>query len=305
MKRIASSFAVLPATARGAIWMCLACASFATMALTIRLLATDIPPLEIGFFRAFFSFLLMVPFALRTGPSIWNSKNHKVYMVRGMTGAGFVMCFFPGVALMEIADAQALTFTTPLFGMMLAMMFLGERFHVNRVFALLAGFAGALIIIRPGFQEISIGAVLVLCSALFASGSGALMKFATRSDAPDKVVFFHAIYMTPLILIGALFDWQWPNLYELGMLVCHRRARDAQSAVPWTCFCGNGCNGSLPVYFYASAIRCSTWLCCISGSARPMGLAWGCRHLRCRPVSGKVRYRGRQTGFIISRSCEE
>jgi len=219
VKRIASSFAILPATARGAIWMCLACASFATMALTIRLLATDIPPLEIGFFRAFFSFLLMVPFALRTGPSIWNSKNHKVYMVRGMTGAGFVMCFFPGVALMEIADAQALTFTTPLFGMMLAMMVLGERFHVNRVFALLAGFAGALIIIRPGFQEISIGAVLVLCSALFASGSGALMKFATRSDAPDKVVFFHAIYMTPLILIGALFDWQWPNLYELGMLM--------------------------------------------------------------------------------------
>ncbi|NKB21746.1 MAG: EamA family transporter [Alphaproteobacteria bacterium] len=219
MKRIASSFAALPATARGAIWMCFACASFATMALTIRLLSTDIPPLEIGFFRAFFSFLLMVPYAIRTGPSIWKSKNHKAFMARGVTGAGFVMFFFPGVALMEIADAQALTFTTPLFGMMLAMLFLGERFRVNRVLALAVGFAGALIIIRPGFQEISLGAILVLCSALSASGSGTLMKYATRSDAPDKVVFFHAIYMTPIIFIGALFDWQWPNLWELFVLI--------------------------------------------------------------------------------------
>jgi len=218
VKRIASSFAVLPATARGAIWMCLACGSFATMALAVRLLATDIPPLEIGFFRAFFAFLLMVPYAIRTGPSIWKTTNHKAFLARGVTGAGFVMFFFPGVALMEIADAQALTFTTPLFGMLLAMLFVGEGFRANRVLARAAGFTGALIIIRPGFETISFGAILVLCSALSASGSGALMKYATRSDPPDKVVFFHAIYMTPLILIGAFFDWHWPNLWELFML---------------------------------------------------------------------------------------
>ena len=108
----------------------------------------------------------MVPFALRTGPSIWNSKNHKVYMVRGMTGAGFVMCFFPGVALMEIADAQALTFTTPLFGMMLAMMFLGERFHVNRVFALLAGSRRGVDYYSSGFSgdQYWRGSGLVFCA---------------------------------------------------------------------------------------------------------------------------------------------
>lgn len=189
------------------------------MALTVRLLATDIPPLEIGFFRAFLAFILMVPYAVRTGPGIWQSKNHKAFLARGITGAGFVMFFFPGVALMEVADAQALTFTAPLFGMVLAMLFLGETFRINRVFALVGGFVGALIVIRPGFQDISIGAVLVLCSSLSAAGSGVLTKFATRTDPPDKVVFYHAMYMTPLILIGALFDWQWPNLYELGMLL--------------------------------------------------------------------------------------
>ena len=215
---IASFFKDLPGTARGAVWMCLACISFALMALCVRILATDIPPLEIGFFRALFAFFLMVPYAIKTGPSIWQSKNHKAFIARGTTGAGFVMFFFPGVALMEIADAQALTFTTPLFGMMLAMLFLGEVFRVNRALALAVGFAGAFIIIRPGFENISIGAILVLCSALCASGSGTLLKYATRSDPPDKVVFFHAIYMTPIILVGALFDWHWPNLWEFFMM---------------------------------------------------------------------------------------
>ena len=199
--------------------MCMACASFALMALSVRLLATDIPPIEIGFFRAFFSLILMVPYAIRTGPSIWQSKNHKAFIARGITGAGFVMFFFPGVALMELADAQALTFTTPLFGMLLAMLFLGEHFRSNRVLALIVGFLGALIIIRPGFQTVSFGALLVLCSALSASGSGTLMKYATRSDPPDTVVFFHAVYMTPIILVGALFDWEWPNFWELCMLM--------------------------------------------------------------------------------------
>jgi drug/metabolite transporter (DMT)-like permease len=177
------------------------------MAVTIRILASDVPPLEIGFFRAFVALLLMTPYAIRVGRPIWTSQNHKAFAARGTTGAIFVMCFFPGVALMEIADAQALTFTTPLFGMMLAMLFLGEGFRLNRVLALAIGFAGALIIIRPGFQSVSIGAGLVLLSALAASCSGTLLKFTTRSDAPDKVVFFHGLYMTPITFVGAMFVW--------------------------------------------------------------------------------------------------
>lgn len=219
MNNISERFDALPGVVRGAIWMSLACLSFAGMAVMIRILADRVPPLEIGFFRAFIALLLMTPYAIRTGPSIWQSKNHKAFAARGTTGAIFVMCFFPGVALMEIADAQALTFTTPLFGMVLAMLFLGEGFRLNRVLALAVGFAGALIIIRPGIQSVSLGAALVLLSALSASGSGTLYKLITRSDAPDKIVFFHGIYMTPITLVGALFVWEWPTLWELVLLI--------------------------------------------------------------------------------------
>ena len=146
-------------------------------------------------------------------------NNQKVFAARGVTGAIFIMCFFPGISLMEIADAQALTFTTPLFGMVLAMLFLGEAFRVNRIFVLAIGFAGALIIIRPGFQSVNIGALLVLISALSASGSGTLLKFATRSEPPDKTVFYHGLYMTPITFFGALYEWEWPSLTQMGLLI--------------------------------------------------------------------------------------
>ena len=195
------------------------CLAFAAMVVLIRILADELPPLEIGFFRSFIALLLMIPYALRSGPGIWQSSNHKALIGRGITGATFVMLFFSGVALMEVADAQALTFTTPLFGMMLAMLFLGEAFRLNRVVALAVGFAGALIIIRPGFQSVNVGAVLVLLSALTAAGSGTLLKYITRCDPPDKVVFYHGLYMTPITLVGALFDWQWPTLWQLALLI--------------------------------------------------------------------------------------
>ena len=117
-------------------WMCLGCLSFAGMAVMIRVIAEDLPPLEIGFFRSFFALLLMTPYALRVGPGIWRSGNHKALAARGCSGAIFVMFFFSGVALIDVADAQALTFTTPLFGMLLAMLFLGEKFRVNRLLAI-------------------------------------------------------------------------------------------------------------------------------------------------------------------------
>ena len=219
MNKISQRFGALPGTARGAIWMTLGALSFAGMAVMIRVIAVDLPPLEIGFFRSFFAFLLMIPYAVRIGPSVWHTENHKAFLARGTTGSIFVMLFFSGVALIEVADAQALTFTTPLFGMMLATLFLGETFRLNRIVALVVGFSGALIIIRPGFQSVSIGALLVLLSALTAAGSGTLLKYITRSDPPDKVVFFHGLYMTPPTLIAALFDWHWPSLWQLFLLI--------------------------------------------------------------------------------------
>lgn len=212
-------FSGLPGAVRGAIWMSLACLMFACMSMVARGLSTgasdDLHGLEIAFFRSLFGFFVILPYGIRAGRELWRTSNHRLYVARGASGAGFTIFYFPALALIPIADAQALSFTTPLFGVLLATIFLRETLHRHRLVAVLIGFTGALIVIRPGFEQVGGGMIFVLLSSLSAGISSNLTKFATRTDPPDKVVFFHALYMTPMTLGPALFVWQWPTLEQL------------------------------------------------------------------------------------------
>jgi drug/metabolite transporter (DMT)-like permease len=128
------------------------------------------------------------------------------------------MTYFSGAALIPVAESQALTFTSPLWGALLAVLLLGERLTVARVVALVAGFAGVLIILRPGIVQVSLGALLVLAGALAAAASNTIVKFTTRTDHPDAIVFYQMLYVTPMILVPALWVWTWPTLHQLLMM---------------------------------------------------------------------------------------
>jgi drug/metabolite transporter (DMT)-like permease len=190
-------------------------ASFTVMTALIREAATGIHPFEIGFFRALVNLVLMMPFAIRTGGAGLKSNNHTVFVLRGVCGLIFLMTYFAGAALIPLAESQMLVFTSPLWSAVLAVIFLGERVNATRVQALIIGFAGVLIILRPGVVAISFGALLVLAGALAAAASNIIIKFATRTDHPDAVVFYQMVYVTPMILVPALWVWTWPNWEEL------------------------------------------------------------------------------------------
>ena len=190
-------------------------ASFTVMTALIREAATGIHPFEIGFFRALVNLVLMIPFAIRTGGAGLKSNNHTVFALRGACGLVFLMTYFAGAAMIPLAESQMLVFTSPLWSAVLAVVFLGERVSATRVQALIAGFAGVLIILRPGMVAISFGAVLVLAGALAAAASNIIIKFTTRTDHPDAVVFYQMVYVTPMIFVPALWVWTWPSLNEL------------------------------------------------------------------------------------------
>lgn len=212
-------FSRLSPTVQGGVWMTAGALSFTIMTTLIREVAQDIHPFEIGFFRCLTNLLCMLPFVFRTGSSIWQSDNHKVYVFRGVIGVGFLLTFFPGAAMLPVSDSMALFFTAPLFGTILVLLFLGEKIHTRRIAALIAGFCGALIILRPGFDEVNIGALLVLLGALFTAASSSIIKYATRTDHPDKVVFYLMLYATPLILVPAWMFWTTPTLSQAAMMV--------------------------------------------------------------------------------------
>lgn len=208
----------LPAGIRGGLWMASAAGSFTIMTALIREVATDVHPFEIAFFRALTNLLLMIPYVIRTRGVGLKTKNHKVFAFRGLCGFTFLMTYFPGAALIPVAQSQALIFTSPLWGALLAVLFLGETVRAPRVLALIVGFAGALVILRPGVAEVSLGALLVLAAALANATSNTIVKFATRSDHPDTIVFYLMVYVTPMTIVPALFVWTWPTVGQLLLL---------------------------------------------------------------------------------------
>ena len=209
----------LPAAIRGGLWMAAAAAAFTVMTTLIREAASGVHPFEIAFFRALVNLVLMLPFALRTGRGGLKTKNHKAFALRGICGLAFLMTYFSGAALIPVAESQALTFTSPLWGTLLAVFFLSERLTMARALAVIVGFAGVLIILRPGVLQVSLGAVLVLAGALAAAASNTIVKFTTRTDQPDAIVFYQMVYVTPLIAIPALYVWTWPALDELLLMI--------------------------------------------------------------------------------------
>lgn len=217
--RITARWMRVPGPVRGALWMTVGAVSMTSMAVMVRHLATDIHPIEIGFFRMVLGLGFLVPLMARAGTRAIHTRNHRFFQIRSIFTFIFLMTFFPGVALMEIADAQALTFTEPLFGAALAILFLGEPVRAQRIIAVLVGFAGALIILRPGFEAVGIGAVLMLIAALTSALGNTINKFATRTDSPDTIVFYHGVYAIPPIFIAALFVWTWPTAEQFLWLV--------------------------------------------------------------------------------------
>lgn len=219
MNRTRGPSRALPAAVRGGLWMMAAALAFTVMTTMIRRVAVDIHPFEIAFVRAAVNLLLMLPYAMRVRRTLFRAQGQGIYALRGAIGLVFLMSYFSGAAMIPLANSQSLIFTSPLFASVLAVLLLGEVVHIRRIAALLTGFAGALIILRPGLMEFGIGAALVLIGAMANAASNVIVKHKTRTDAPDTVVFYLALYVTPLILVPALFVWTWPNLEQLLWMV--------------------------------------------------------------------------------------
>jgi len=202
--------------------MAAATVAFAAMHGGVRYLSVelDLHPFEIAFFRNLFGMIALAPWFLRQG-LVRPLRTHRfgLHALRAGFNVVAMLLFFTGLSLTPIAQVQALGFTAPLFASLLAVMLLGERMQLWRWSALIVGFAGALIIIRPGVQMIDPGSLLVLGSAAVWSLAIIVIKTLSRTDSSVTITAYMVVLMTPLSLVPAVFFWQWPDPWQLTWLV--------------------------------------------------------------------------------------
>lgn len=213
--RIIEEMADVSPTVRGIILAVSSGAFFATMHGSVRLLSQDLDAMEIAFFRAFFGFVFFAPILLRTRLSVLRTARFPLHMVRGVFNGASLLLWFTALSLLPLGDATALSLTGPLFVGLGAMFILGETVRGPRWLALGVGFAGALVIVRPGFQEINFGTILVLVSMLFVTCSKLIAKSLSRTDQPATIVAYLSLTMMVPSGIAIIFVWQMPTPEQL------------------------------------------------------------------------------------------
>ena len=207
----------LPAVHRAALWMGGTLLSFSAMAIAIRGLSPSMDALEILFFRSLIGLPVVVAAAalgrgglgrLRSGQPGWQGFRNIVHF-GGQWG------WTAGIGMLPLATVFALEFTMPVWSALIAVTLLRERMNPGRIAALVLGFVGILVIVRPGLVALGPGAIVVLVAAACYAAAHTTTKRLTRTDGPLAILFWMCLLQLPLGLAGALLSWVAPTAEDV------------------------------------------------------------------------------------------
>ncbi|MFZ4111527.1 MAG: DMT family transporter [Polymorphobacter sp.] len=208
-------------TTRGIFWMIVSSIAFASMWVMIRFASHDVHAFVIVFFRNLFGTLVLVPMMLRN-KGLMRISRLKANLRRATSGFIATSGTFYAVSHAPLATVLSINYTTPLFATVGAVLFLGEKIHARRVAALIIGFAGMLIVLRPGALPMTPGVLAAMLSAVSTAFSIIAIRQLVASDDSRSVAAWTFILMTPPSLVLAVPYWTppppalWPLLFVIG-----------------------------------------------------------------------------------------
>jgi drug/metabolite transporter (DMT)-like permease len=214
---------------RGIVLMVLSVFLFSSMDAMIKWASRDYPTGQIVFFRNFVAFVPVLLFLWRANrPLSLRTSRFGGHLVRGVVGVGSMFFFFLALGLLPLADAIALGMSGPIFLTALSVPLLRERVGIRRWSAVLVGFAGVLIMVRPGSGVFHPAALTAIAGAFFYGLAMVSIRHLSRSEPAGAIVFYFTLFATvagllslPLAwLAPAWIDpWLWPDTSGWAVLV--------------------------------------------------------------------------------------
>ena len=204
---------------RGIVLMCLSTVAFSIMHGLVRFVSEVLPPFQIAFFRNIFGLAFLLPLLMRSRFAVLRTRQIGLHALRGVINMAAMLMFFTALSISPIAKVTALGFTAPIFMAILAVIVLGERFRIYRWSAIFLGFAGMLIILRPGLVVIDTGALLVIGSAVLWAVAMLIIKIQSRTESSLTIVAYMGIFLGVFSIAPALWVWQPFELQTLGLMV--------------------------------------------------------------------------------------
>ena len=186
----------------------------------IKLAQEELNVFTAGFLRFFFGFLIITPYILKTKFKVFSTKNLKIHVVRSALNLPAMLLGFAALAMLPLEKMTAIHFIVPIIVTILAVIFLKEKIYLYRSIALVMGFLGMLIILRPGIIDISIGIYMALISSLIWSVVIILTKKVSKDDSAITILSHQYVYMSLFSFPLVVYFWDQPSLKTIILILC-------------------------------------------------------------------------------------
>ena len=195
-----------------AIFLIIISVFFGTLMLTfLKLAQEEVNVYVAGFFRFILGLIIISPYIVKTKFTVFKTSHFKKHFVRSVLNLPAMLLYFSTLVMLPIEKVTAISFVVPLIVTVLAVFFLGEKIYIYRTLALILGFSGMLIILRPGFIDISIGVYMALFSSFLWSVVIIITKKISKEDSSITILSYQSVFMSIFSFIIVLFFWETPS----------------------------------------------------------------------------------------------
>ncbi len=183
---------------------------FAVMGVCIKLASASLPSAKVAFFRSVAGLLSIFPWIIQRGRNYLKTGSPGLHLVRGLSGLGAMYCYYYAIAHLSLALATLFSYSTPLFVPLIALLWLNEPIPRALWAALLTGFAGILLILRPGPSMLGPVALIGVASAVFTALSMVTIRRLTRTEPGLRIVFYFSLVCAVGSALPLPWLWQTP-----------------------------------------------------------------------------------------------
>lgn len=205
-------------TVQAVLLMICASATISALWALLRWGAETMHPIYMVFWRSLFGAIVLLPLFLKSGTAPLRTRRLPLHFLRSVCSLFAMVGIFYSIAHVPLAQGMAINYSAPLFATLGAALLLGETLHRRRIVAVLIGFLGMLVVVRPGFQEVHIGILAALMGAMAMASSLLCVKKLSATEATQTIILYGNTLCLPLSLGLALIYWQPMTWHNFGLL---------------------------------------------------------------------------------------
>ena len=203
----------------GIIFMIAGAFSLGSNDIIVKFLTFNFPVWEIVFFRGLCGVIIALFLSWFYGFSTLKTKKPVAHFIRAFSQVFCVVLFFFGIKFLLLSENQAIFHSAPIIAVILAIPILGEKIGLHRIIAILIGFLGVIIILKPGTGFFNIYSLIPLASAFFMAFSYLATRYLMSTESSVSIIFYYswALFLTSLFFFPSNFVI--PSFFELLILL--------------------------------------------------------------------------------------